>query len=148
MISNGIPYQKFTDLQTAAFSLAHFSKILRYCPLRSCLLQKQALTGSLQNNCSKQQLKLADRPASVLEKDVLVDFYFTINLERQNLKLRKAKWNLSNDNADVDVCWCWYFEMVHGNNSWGTKIQIQEGNWAREFFLTFKKYLHLIFLKL
>ena len=91
MISNGIPYQKFTDLQTAAFSLAHFSKILRYCPLRSCLLQKQALTGSLQNNCSKQQLKLADRPASVLEKDVLVDFYFTINLERQNLKLRKAK---------------------------------------------------------
>ena len=91
MISNGIPYQKFTDLQTAAFSLAHFSKILRYCPLRSCLLQKQELTGSLQNNCSKQQLKLADRPASVLEKDVLVDFLLYNKPRKAKSKTSKGK---------------------------------------------------------
>ena len=37
------------------------------------LLQKQTLTGFLQNNCSKQQLKLPGRPAGALEKDFTMD---------------------------------------------------------------------------
>ena len=48
------------------------------------LLQKQTLTGSLQNNCSKQQLKLPGRPASVLEKDFTMDILL-------HKKLPKAK---------------------------------------------------------
>ena len=39
----------------------------------SSFLQKQVLTGSLQNNCSKQQLKVPGRPASVLQKDFTID---------------------------------------------------------------------------
>ena len=60
------------------------------------LLQKQTLTGSLQNNCSKQQLKLLGRPANVLEKD------FTMNVSLHK-KLPKAKKIFCNVNADVEM---------------------------------------------
>ena len=47
-------------------------------------LQKQMLTGSLQNNCSKQQLKLPGRPASVLQKDFTMDVLPLTSFQRQN----------------------------------------------------------------
>ena len=50
----------------------------------SFFLQRQTLTGSLQNNCFKQQLKLEGRPASVLEKDFTTDVLL-------HKKLSKAK---------------------------------------------------------
>ena len=59
-------------------------------------LQKQMLTGSLQNNCSKQQLKFPGRPASVLQKD------FTMDVLPLN-KLPKAKSNFCNVNGDAEM---------------------------------------------
>ena len=37
----------------------------------------------LQNNCSKQRLKLPGRCARVLEKDFTIDVFFIRNFERQ-----------------------------------------------------------------
>ena len=47
-------------------------------------LQKRMITGSLQNNCSKQQLKLPGRPARVLQKDFTIDVLLLNNFQRQN----------------------------------------------------------------
>ena len=60
------------------------------------LLQKQTLLGSLQNTCSKQQLKLRGRPTGVLEKDFTVDVLL-------HKKLTTAKQDFCNVNADAEM---------------------------------------------
>ena len=94
VISNLVPYQKYTDIQDAAFSLVFFKtpEIVKQRPQRSSFLQKQALTTSLQNNCSKQQQTLSGKLTSVFEKDFTIAVLLhKKNFKRQKLRLRKAK---------------------------------------------------------
>ena len=60
-------------------------------------------SGFLQNNCSKQQLKLLGRCVKVLEKDFTKDVFFIRNFGRQKQKLRKKKIFFSNADADVNA---------------------------------------------
>ena len=53
-------------------------------------LQKQMLMGSLQNNCSKQQLKRPGQSARVLQKDFTMDVLLLNNFQRQNKNLLRA----------------------------------------------------------
>ena len=55
------------------------------------LFQEQALMDSLQNHCSKQQLKLPRRPVSVLEKDFTVDVLLSKRLRKSKIKTSKRK---------------------------------------------------------
>ena len=57
----------------------------------SSFCQKQVLTGSIQNNCSKQQLKLPGDPAGVLEKNFLMDILLYKELRKAKLKTLKGK---------------------------------------------------------
>ena len=45
----------------------------------------------LQINCSKQQLKLSERPASVLEKDFAMDVLLHKKLRKVKVKTLKGK---------------------------------------------------------
>ena len=45
----------------------------------------------VQNNCSKQRLKLRGRSASVLEKDLNMGVLLYEKLRKAKIKLRKAK---------------------------------------------------------
>ena len=74
VIFNWVPYQKFTNLQNAALSLACF-KTPEIAPTVESFLKRQALTGFLQNNCTKHRLKLPGRSASVLEKYFMIDVF-------------------------------------------------------------------------
>ena len=47
--------------------------------LADSFLQKQALTGSLQDRCSKQQLKFPARPASLLTRTLPQMFYWLVS---------------------------------------------------------------------
>ena len=60
-------------------------------------------SGFLQNNCSKQRLKLPGRCVKVLEKDFTKDVFVIRNLGRQKQKLFKKKIFFSNADADADV---------------------------------------------
>ena len=62
--------------------------------------QKQALTGSLQSNCSKQQLKVLGRTASVSEKDFTMNVLFHKKLQRAKIKTSKGK-------IKFLQCQCW-----------------------------------------
>ena len=64
---------------------------MRESPLWSSFLQKQTLTGSLQNNCPKQQLKLPGLPVSVLEKEFTVDVLLHKKLRKAKIKISKGK---------------------------------------------------------
>ena len=73
VIYTEVPYQKFTDLQTAAL---HVFKLLKERPWWRSFFQKQALTGSLPINCSKQQLKPFRKVCKCYENDFLMDALF------------------------------------------------------------------------
>ena len=60
--------------------------------------QKQALTMSLQNNCSKQQQMLSVNLAIVFEKDFTVDVWLHKQLQKRKIKALKGKKNFQ--------CWC------------------------------------------
>ena len=102
MISNLVPYQKYIDIQDAAFSLMFFKtpEIVKQRPQRSSFLQKQALTTSLQNNCSKEQQTRSGKLASVFEKDFTIDVLLHKKLQKAKLKASKGK---KKSNADADV---------------------------------------------
>ena len=93
MISNLVPYQKYIDIQDAAFSLMFFKtpEIVKQRPQRSSFLQKQALTTSLQNNCSKQQQTLSGKLASLFEKDFTIDVLLHKKLQKAKIKAWKSK---------------------------------------------------------
>ena len=69
---------------SCSFQPCVFLKLLWQRPWRSSFLQKQALTTSLQNKCSKLQQTLPGKLASVFEKDFTIDVLL-------HKKLRKAK---------------------------------------------------------
>ena len=62
------------------------------------------LTGFLQNNCSKQRLKLPGRCVRILEKDFTIDVFFVRNFEKQNKNYARKKFFCNADaDADADV---------------------------------------------
>ena len=76
--------------------------------MRSSFLQKQALTKSLQNNCSKQQQTLPGKLVSAFEKDFTIDVLLLKKLREAKIKASKGKKNYNVDadadvNADADV---------------------------------------------
>ena len=104
VISNLVPYQKYTDIQDAAFSLVFFKtpEIVKQRPQRSSFLQKQALTTSLQNNCSKQQQTISGKLTSVFEKDFTIAVLLHKKLQKAKIKASKGK-KISNADANADV---------------------------------------------
>ena len=54
VISTEVSYQKFTDLQTAVLRVF---KSVKVTSMVEFLSSEELVTGSLQNNCSKPQLK-------------------------------------------------------------------------------------------
>ena len=62
--------------------------------------QKQALTMSLQNNCSKQQQILSVNLAIVFEKDFTVDVWLHKQHQKRKIKALKDK---KNSNADANA---------------------------------------------
>ena len=73
--------------------------------MQSSFLQKQALTRSLQNHCSKQQQQtLPGKPASVFEKDYAIDVLLHKKLWKAKIKASKVKKKFNADgNADVNA---------------------------------------------
>ena len=104
VISNGFLIR---NLQTAncSFKSGLFLKLLRQRALWSFFLQKQVVTVSLQNNCSKQQLKLSRTLASVLETFFATEFLLW-------KKFRMTKFKTSKDKIKFLQCQCWDFQMV------------------------------------
>ena len=66
-------------------------KLLRQRPWWSFFLQKQALTTSLQNICSKQQQTLSGKLARVFEKDFTIDVLLNKKLWKAKIKASKGK---------------------------------------------------------
>ena len=88
VISTEAPYQKFTDLQTAALRVF---KVPEVTSMVDSFLQKQALTGSLQKNCSKQKLKPSSKACKCYEKDFLVDVLLHNKPRKTKIKTSKSK---------------------------------------------------------
>ena len=92
-----------------SFQPCLYLKLLRWHLLWSCFFQKQELTGFLQSNCSKQQLKFARRLADVLEKDFTMDVLICKKLRRAKLKTSKRKidflWSRCRCRRQCR-CWC------------------------------------------
>ena len=78
------------NLQTCKLQPYAFLKLLKQRPWRSSFLQNQALMGSLQNNCSKLQLKPSRKACKYYEKDFLIDVLLH-NKPRNTTKTSKGK---------------------------------------------------------
>ena len=81
-ISNGVLYQEFTDQQNVALSLRYFKtpEITSFkTPEITEFFSSEADTmGSLQNNCSKQQLKITEWLFQVYLKRTLPQMFYSM----------------------------------------------------------------------
>ena len=123
------------NLQSCKLQPYAFLKLLKQCPWWSSFLQNQALRGSLWNNCSKLQLKPSRKACKCYEKDFLIDVLLH-NKPRKTTKLRKAKWDFCNANAEVNASTdCQYFQMVQQNYT--NHKNSGTGNWVCALFLEY-----------
>ena len=76
---------------------------LRWRPWQSSFLQKQALTMSLQNNCSKQQQTLLGKLASVFEKDFTIGVLLHKKLLKAKIKASKSKKKLQCRDSHAEI---------------------------------------------
>ena len=117
------------NLQTCKVLPYVFLKLLKQRPWWSSFFQKQALTGSLQNNCSKQQLKPFRKAGKCYEKDFLMDFL---------LHNRKRKINFLQCRCWCQCqCWCRYFQMVLQNYT--NHKNSGTGNWVWALLLKYSQ---------
>ena len=102
--------------------------------------EADAITGSLQNNCSKQQIK-PSRKACILWKDFLMDVLLHNKPRKTKIKTSTGKIKFLRCQ-----CWCRYFQMVL--RKYSNCKNSGTGNWAWALFLEYSYYLCLISLKL
>ena len=104
-------------------------------PWWSSFLQKQAPTGSLKNNCLKQQLKPSTK-SCMLWKGLLHGFLLHNKPRKTKIKTSKGKITFLQCRCRFQWrCWCRCFQMVLRNysdyKSPGT------GNWVWALFLEY-----------